>query len=76
MGTAAGPELVVEGSSPRGEQNRLSGKLMKALAQELGTGQSPVDPAGFAAAFGDRSNAGQGLHFSGTLETVAVRAEG
>ena len=57
MRGAARPELVVEGAGPGGEQNGLSRKLMKALAQELGAGQTPMDPVGFTAAFGDRGNA-------------------
>ena len=76
MRCAVRSELVVEGASPSGEQNGLSGKLMKALAQELGAGQTPMDPVGFAAAFGDRGNAGQHLNLGGTFEAVAIGAKG
>lgn len=49
---------------------------MRALTQELGAGQPPMGPAGFAAAFGDRGNTGQVSDFGRTLETVAIGAKG
>ena len=49
---------------------------MKALAQELGAGQTPMDPVGFAAAFGDWGNAGQHLDLGGTFEAVAIGTKG
>ena len=76
MGQTLCGELVIEGSGPLGVVNRLSGEFMKALANELGASQTPVDPAGLATAFGDRSNPGKIFDLRGAFETVPVGTKG
>src|SRR5262249_50643474 len=76
MIAAVSAELVIVSFGPDRVMHRLSGKLMKALPQELRTPQAPRDPAGFPTRFGDRGNPGQVLDFVGILEAVSVRTEG
>src|SRR4029450_5228586 len=64
---SAGPEGVLDG---------LSGILMESLAKELGAEVTPTDAELFAAAFDDRSNAGEGYQFIRRGPATAVRAEG
>ncbi len=48
---------------------------MKALAQEFGTSQSPMDPTGLAAALGERRDAAEALPLGRVLEALTVGAE-
>jgi hypothetical protein len=73
---AFGALAVVVSAGPEGILDRLSGKLMKSLAKELGTKVAPTDAELFAAALDDGSNAGEGDQFIGRLPASAIRAEG
>ena len=68
--------LFIVGAGPRRPPPGRGGELVKALAKELGTGPPPMHPAGLAATFRDRSDAGELLHFTGLPITLAVGAEG
>ena len=69
------PLLVVIGPSPIRLKDRTAGKLLEGLPQEFGTGQAPMNPNAGTAFFGDRSDAGELLHFSGEFKAAAVGAE-
>jgi len=73
---AFGALAVVVSAGPEGVLNGLGGKLMKGLAKELGTKVTPTDAKLFAAALDDRSDAGEGDQFIGSLPATAIRAEG
>jgi hypothetical protein len=55
-----GALAVVVSAGPERVLNRLSSKLMKGLAKELGTKVTPTDAEEFAAALDDGSDAGEG----------------
>src|SRR5687768_63068 len=67
--------LVVVSLRPLRSRNRLTCKLMKALPQELGTGHTPVNPAGLATLFSDWSNTGELLDLGSEFKAVTVRTE-
>ena len=69
---AFGALAVVVSAGPERVLDRLGGELMKGLAKELGTKVAPADTELFAAAFDDRSNAGEGDEFIGRLPATAV----
>ena len=63
----AGPERTVDG---------LCSPFDKGLSYKGGTRPAPMHPGGFAAALGDRCDAGVTLHFAGIQKAFAVFPEG
>jgi hypothetical protein len=68
--------LFIIGAGPRRPTAGVGGELVKALAQELGTGPPPMHPARLATLLRDGGDAGELLHFTGLLIALAVGAEG
>ena len=68
--------LVVVAPGPGREADGLTGVFVKRLLQELRTGEAVMHPAGLAAAYGDRGDAGVGLERTGGLPAGAVGPEG
>ncbi len=75
MIVAAAALLIVIGAGPLGEANGLVRKFMKSLLDEFRTGQPMVNPQGFAAAFGDRSDAGVRLELDSGIPAGAITAK-
>ena len=75
MGFSAFALFIVIGPSPSRLKDRTAGELLEGLPEEFATGQTPVNPNAGAAFFGDRSNAGELLHFRGEFKSAAVGAE-
>src|SRR5271167_757637 len=64
--------LFIIGAGPRRPTAGMGGELVKALAQEFGAGPPPMHPARLAAFLRDRSDAGELLHMTSLLVTLAV----
>ena len=67
--------LIVE-FGPGAESPCAVGKLMERLQQELRTGQSPMNPYGFPAAFRYRRYTRELLDLESGLKTIPICAEG
>ena len=68
--------LIVKITSPRAEADGAVGEFVPALAQEFGTTPTDVNPLGFSALFGNRSDACKAANLDGTGEAAPVGPEG
>ena len=76
MVVAACALLVVVAAGPRREADRLVRVLVKRLLEEVRTREPVMHPAGLAAAFDHRGDAGMGLEVARRRPPSAVGAEG
>src|SRR5215472_17661111 len=72
---SARTHLIIVGARPIREADRLVGKLVKCLLDELRASQPMMDPLGITTAFGHSGNSGVRLHFDGRLPARTIRAE-
>lgn len=61
--------------SPRRKSGALLGKLMKALADEYGSGKSAMNPKRFTATLNDRSNTGISLDIRRLRPARSIRTK-
>ena len=70
------PLHFVIGVGPTGLMPRHIGKLVKGLAEKLGTGQAPTDPGMFTTAVSDGSDARKGGDLIGLAKAFPTGAQG